>query len=202
MRNMTTYKISFPIFIIVSLIGTGLMFGQSSQQATAPKQAVSGPADTKKSTSADTAVNQIVDKIVAREAALAAVMKDMHPLVETYLQTLEKDDELAFHPTGDQYFLGKLDFNPGQIRERTFMNQANKSANIASSIAAGFKQMYSVRYLPEGFEQMLVVSGGFDRNTYNFEYVRREFLGAVRCLVFDVTAKKGGSGTFQRTHLG
>src|SRR5437667_8534555 len=44
---------------------------------------------------------------------------------------------------------------------------------------------------------MLVVGGQFGRNNYNFEYVRREFLGAVRCLVFDVTAKKGGSGTFK-----
>ena len=91
----------------MSLIGTGLMFGQSSQQAPGSKQAVSGPADTKTSTSAEAAANQIIDKIVAKEAALGATMKEMHPLVETYLQTLEKDDELAFHPTGDQYFLGK-----------------------------------------------------------------------------------------------
>jgi hypothetical protein len=27
----------------------------------------------------------------------------------------------------------------------------------------------------------------FDRRTYRFEYVRREFLGEVRCLVFDVS---------------
>jgi hypothetical protein len=59
------------------------------------------------------------------------------------------------------------------------------------------KQMYSVKYLPEGFEQMLVMGGHFDRNTYNFEYVRREFLGTVRCLVFDVMPKKAGSGTFK-----
>jgi len=198
MRNMTTYKFSFPVFIIISLISAGLAFAaQSSQQAPGSKQAVPGPADSKKTTSADTAVNQIIDRITAKEAALAATMKEMHPLVETYIQTLEKDDALAFHPTGDRYFLGKLDFNPGQIRERTFLNSPNKSSNIAGSIGGGFKQIYSVKYLPEGFEQMLVVAGPFDRNTYNLEYVRREFLGAVRCLVFDVTPKKRGSGTFK-----
>ena len=35
----------------------------------------------------------------------------------------------------------------------------------------------------------------FDREHYDFRYVRREFLGDVRCLVFDVTPKpKSGRG--------
>ncbi len=28
---------------------------------------------------------------------------------------------------------------------------------------------------------------GFDKSNYKFDYVRREFLGDIRCLVFDVT---------------
>jgi hypothetical protein len=120
-------------------------------------------------------------------------MKTMHPLVETYIQNLDKDDELAFHPSGDQYFLGKLDFNPAAVRERTFLNKPS----FPTSIGSRLKQIYSVKYLPEGFEQMLVVGGQFGRNNYSFEYQRREFLGAVRCLVFDVTPNKGGAGTFK-----
>jgi len=54
-----------------------------------------------------------------------------------------------------------------------------------------------VKYLPGGFAQMLVVDGHFDRKNYQFEYVRREFLGAVRTLVFDVTPKKGTDGIFK-----
>jgi hypothetical protein len=39
---------------------------------------------------------------------------------------------------------------------------------------------------------------GFTRNTYDFSYVHREFLGDVRCLVFEVTPKKGtGNGRFR-----
>ena len=35
----------------------------------------------------------------------------------------------------------------------------------------------------------------FDRSHYEFHYIRREFLGDIRCLVFDVTPKKNqGSG--------
>ena len=37
----------------------------------------------------------------------------------------------------------------------------------------------------------------FDRQHYDFHYARREFLGDVRCLVFDVTPKKdAGRGRF------
>jgi hypothetical protein len=68
---------------------------------------------------------------------------------------------------------------------------------VSGSIFDKMKQVYSVKYLPEGFEQMLVVGGHFDRTSYNFEYVRREFLGTVRCLVFDVTPKNGGRGSFK-----
>jgi hypothetical protein len=45
-----------------------------------------------------------------------------------------------------------------------------------------------VSYFPEGFAQMaLIDTRNFDRKTYKFDYVRREFLGDVRCLVFDLS---------------
>jgi hypothetical protein len=53
-------------------------------------------------------------------------------------------------------------------------------------------------FLPQGFLQMIYLDMyGFDRQHYNFEYVRREFLGEVRCLVFDVDpVKKKDKGRF------
>jgi len=197
MRNIN-YKLSFLVFVITSLITASLIFaGQSSQQAPGSKQGAPAAADRTQSTSAETAVSQIVEKFVTKEAALSATMKEMHPLVETYIQNLEKDDELAFHPTGDRYFLGKLDYKPTAIKERAFEDQTGRTSAATNSILDRLKQIYSVKYLPEGFEQMLVIGGQFGRNNYNFEYVRREFLGAVRCLVFDVMPKKGGAGTFK-----
>ena len=199
MHNVN-YRLSFLVFVIASLTTASLMFaGQSSQpaQATGSKQDASAPAEAAKPAAAETAVSQIIEKFLARETALGVTMKDMHPLVETYIQNLEKDDELAFHPTGDQYFLGKLDYKPTSIKERAFEDQSGRTSAARNSILDRLKQIYSVKYLPEGFEQMLVVGGQFGRNNYNFEYVRREFLGAVRCLVFDVMPKKGGSGTFK-----
>src|SRR5579862_2063743 len=190
-RRNVNFKRLLLVFI-TCVISTGLVFAQQPQQRPGSKQPAAATADAGKNSAAEAAVNQMVEKIVAKETALSAAMKGMHPLVETYIQTLDKDDELAFHPTGDQYFLGKLQFNPGSIHEKTFLNDG-----MTTSIFGRMKQMYSVKYLPEGFEQMLVVGGHFDRASYNFEYARREFLGTVRCLVFDVMPKKGGSGTFK-----
>ena len=42
-----------------------------------------------------------------------------------------------------------------------------------------------------------VDTNGFDKSHYKFDYVRREFLGEVRTLVFDVTPlPKSGKGRF------
>jgi len=186
------HKTPLLALIIICLVTPALVFAGQSPQQPASKQTPARPADATKNTAADTAISQIIDKIVAKESALSTAMKDMHPLVETYLQTLDKDDELAFRPTGDQYFLGKLQFNPSEIREKTFLGDS-----MSTSLFGKMKQVYTVKYLPEGFEQMFVIGGHFDRQSYNFEYARREFLGRIRCLVFDVTPKKGGSGSFK-----
>ena len=51
-----------------------------------------------------------------------------------------------------------------------------------------FSKDASTEFLPRGFAQMTVLdASNFDRRTYNFDYVRREFLGDVRCLVFEVS---------------
>jgi hypothetical protein len=177
---------------MICVISTSLVFAGQSTQPSGSKQTPTPPAVTAKNTAAEAALTQMVEKIVVRETALTGIMKGMHPLVETYIQTLDKDNELAFHPTGDQYFLGKLQFNPGEIREKTFLGDT-----VTTSIFSKMKQVYSIKYLPEGFEQMLVIGGHFDGHNYNFEYVRREFLGTVRCLVLDVKPKKAGNGTFK-----
>jgi hypothetical protein len=187
MRNVN-FKTSLFI-LIISLAGTGLVFAQQNQAATTPIAAAATAAPDAMS------VNQIIDRIIGREAIMASKMRSLHPLVETYLQSLDKDDELAFHPVSDRYFLGKLDFN-AEEKEHSLLKDGRVSS-IANSITSKIKQLYSVKYLPGGFAQMLVVNGHFDRKDYNIEYVRREFLGEVRTFVFDVTPKKGSLGTFK-----
>jgi hypothetical protein len=136
-------------------------------------------------------MTEIIDKAVQQEASLAARITKFHPLIETYIQNLDRDDELAFVPKNDQYFLGKLDLT-AEGKERSLMPQQTWTKAIGSRIS----QIYSVRFLPNGFAQMLYINGGFKRSNYSFEYVRREFLGEVRCMVFDVKPIPHTDGTF------
>jgi hypothetical protein len=130
-------------------------------------------------------MEQITDKVVSQERLIIKRLTSYRPLMETYLQRLEKHDELAFVPVGDQYFLGKLEFTPPDPKEKTLLQKPNWAESFKSKIS----RLYSIQYLPAGFAQMLVVNDNLDRKNYDFEYVRREFLGTVRCLVFDVKPK-------------
>ena len=180
MRNVN-FKLFFCVSVI-SLVSTGLIFaGQSARQNQTSETAPAASAALANTTSA----TEIVDRIVSREQALTTRMKSLHPLVETYLQQLDKDDELAFRPVGDQYFLGKLDFN-SEVREESLL----KKPGLPGIITGKITQLYSVKYLPAGFAQMLAVDAHFNRTNYDFEYIRREFLGEVRTIVFDVSPKK------------
>ena len=51
--------------------------------------------------------------------------------------------------------------------------------------------VYSLHFLPMGFAQMVVLDTDFQKKYYNFTFVRREFLGELRCLVIDVQPKEG-----------
>src|SRR5262245_47382781 len=189
MRNVY-FKIS-SFLLVVSVAATGVIFGGQSQQPQQQNQ--TAPQQTKSSPPPDSsAVNQILDKITARESVLAARMRTLHPLVETYIQTLEKDDAVAFRPTGDKYFLSKLDLNSPD-KEQTML----KKEGFADKVLGKVTQIYSVKYLSSGFAQMILVGSNFDRKNYDFEYVQREFLGDVRTVVFDVQPKKGTKGSIK-----
>jgi len=178
------------ILLLISLTCAGMVAGQSSPQN---RPTTTAPTTSEPPSPANgLSISQIIDKIVAKEVALSAKMRTLHPLVETYLQNLDKDDELTFRPSGDKYFLGKLDFN-AESKQKTMLDKEG----IADKVLGRVTQLYSVKYLPGGFAQMLVVYGKFDRKDYDWEYVRREFLGEVRTLVFDVVPKKGSKGTFK-----
>jgi hypothetical protein len=57
--------------------------------------------------------------------------------------------------------------------------------------------LYAMHFLPLGFAQMVVLDTDFQKRYYNFNFVRREFLGEVRCLVIDVEPKSdSGTGRF------
>src|SRR4051812_35348903 len=60
-------------------------------------------------------IDEVVNRFTRREAEIVGTVTKYTPLVETYLQLLEADEELGAVPRGDKYFLGKLDFKKGLI---------------------------------------------------------------------------------------
>lgn len=141
-------------------------------------------------------IDQVVDQIIEREHALIQFLKDRTPLVETYLQNLQPDAKLGSVPKEDHYFLGRLDL--GDVDRRDYLT---KEASFQRTLMGGVTKLFRIQYQPMGFSWMIFADRqNFDRNHYDFHYVHREFLGDVRCLVFEVMPKKNaGNGLFQGT---
>ena len=140
-------------------------------------------------------MDQALDRIISNEQRMYGQMRNYSPLVETYIQNLKPDKDLGEVPGGDKYFLGRADFQKG-VNLVPLTETAGKSKKVVGSIGNFFS--FAMQYLPDGFLQMIFIdTNGFDKQHYKFDYVRREFLGEVRCLVFDVTpAEKNNRGRF------
>ena len=141
----------------------------------------------------------LVQQSVAREKATIQEIQKHSPLVQTYIQNTRPDAELAASPTSDEYMLDRVDFRKG------FTAQAYKSGDQAQGFFQGPANVFralstalKITDAPTGFMDMMFVDlDNYDRAHYDFVFVRRQFLGQVRTLVFDVRPKLGtGSGRF------
>jgi hypothetical protein len=139
--------------------------------------------------------DQVIDRVVSNEQRLYAQIRNYSPLVETYIQNLKADKDLGQVPAGDKYFLGRANFAKG-VSLVPLNDTQTKGKKVFGSIGNFFS--FAMQFLPDGFLQMIFIdTNGFDRQNYKFDYVRREFLGEVRCLVFDVTPTgKNNRGRF------
>jgi hypothetical protein len=127
-------------------------------------------------------LNEVVDKIVAQENTEMQLLRQYSPLVETYIQYIRADQRFGEVPDGDRYFLGRAALAKGLELE-----PLNREAGMKQKMFGGWGDFFSMEFVPAGFLQMIYLdTNGFDQEHYKFEYVRRDFLGEVRCLVFDV----------------
>jgi len=138
-------------------------------------------------------MDQVVDRFIEREHKLINLLEDRTPIVETYLQNVTPDVELGPVPKNDRYFLGRMDLSKS-IDRKDYM----KEQSMEKRLLGGFTKYFKVQYQPLGFSWMIFADrDDFDRQHYDFRYNHREFLGEVRCLVFDVTPRKdAGKGRF------
>jgi len=141
-------------------------------------------------------MDQVLDRVINNEQRLYSQMRSYQPLVETYIQNLKPDKDLGQVPAGDKYFLGRANFSHG-VSLVPLNDVSSKGHRMMGSVGNFFS--FAMQFLPDGFLQMIFIdTNGFDKQHYHFDYVRREFLGEVRCLVFDVTPldKKNTRGRF------
>jgi hypothetical protein len=139
-------------------------------------------------------VEQAVDRAIARECALLSILHTRAPVAETYIQDLAADSDLGTVPVTDHYFLGRIDLSHG-VTQTSYLPKSSEGKKPFDL----FGKFFTRHYLPKGFAQMMLIDGGeFDRRHYDFEFLRREFLGDVRTLVFSVSPRIGsGPGRFE-----
>jgi hypothetical protein len=177
-----------PALMAMSLVAAAQL--PAAQEPVAQQPAAQQPAVQQPAT-----VSQVVDKIVTREQEEMRLIRQFSPLVETYVQNFREDKHLGAVPDGDKYLLGRADFSRG-LEVVSLNNTESKNKKFFGSM--GNFLAFGKQYVPAGFLQMVFIdTDGFNQGNYKFTYVRREFLGEVRCLVFDLTPMpKSGKGRF------
>jgi len=137
--------------------------------------------------------SEAIDKIIAQEQAEAALLRQYAPLVETYIQYMRSDKQGATVPDGDKYFIGRADLSKG-----IGLEPMEQQTSLKHKLLGNWGSFFGTEFVPRGFLQMIFLDeNGFNRQNYTIEYARREFLGEVRCLVFDVNpARKGDKWRF------
>jgi hypothetical protein len=130
------------------------------------------------------AVDTLLDRIVQQEQDLVEQLRAKSAVVETYIQEMGDTPGISELSIRDHYFLGRLDLAKGLNYVPLAARSETKGARLS------FLRKTPAVFVPGGFAQMVMPDrDGFNRQNYQLEYVRREFLGEVRCLVFDVSPR-------------
>jgi hypothetical protein len=131
-------------------------------------------------------VNKVIDRIIEREISEIPIIRQFNPIIETYIQDMKSEPGVSAVPVRDHYLLGQADLSK-DIVDRSMLTKGkgkNDQFNPISHLGAFTNSSHA----PESFLKMIYVDPkGFDRQHYQFQFARREFLGEVRCVVFDVT---------------
>ncbi len=141
----------------------------------------------------------LVEKAVAQEKMTVKIIQEHTPVVQSYIQNMRPDPKLYSIPESDQYLLGRVDFG------KSFSNKGYETKSTSRGLfkgsfkyVTGLTKAFNLSYSATGFMDMMFLDPvSFDQQHYDFAYVRREFLGTIRTVVFDVRPKpKTGAGRF------
>jgi hypothetical protein len=179
---------------LTAAVAFALMVGSALPAMAGPKK--NSNQDARKLTPAQ---NALVDKAIAREAVVLKTLRDRSPIVETYIQNMRPDPVMGQTVDSDVHFLARVDFGK-VIGENSFAGGGAKNkGGFRHSLGyiTGLSKDLHLSFNDAGFVRMIVIdSAGFDRQHYNFTYLRNDFLGTVPTVVFDVSPIKKIPGRF------
>ncbi len=147
----------------------------------------------------------VIKAMVVEERGLVLRLRKYHPIVETYIQNLRPDPKLGNVPVKDHYYLGQLDYRQALEKDDSYLQKppANWKKQLVqrldplNPLDTYLASFYSMHFLNAGFVSMLFPDPSrFDPGSYRFRYIRQEFLGNVRCYVFNVRPRHGIKGAF------
>jgi hypothetical protein len=180
-QNLHEKDIPAPVF--PSIVQTNVAQTEAVQSETVSAEVHAAPGS----------FDEVLDRMIEQEHGLLAQLRNLRPMVETYVQNLKGDTEGKPAPVKDEYFLGRLDISEGP-EDVSFVGQPGFGRGRLSRLTG----IFSLRFQPLGFAQMVVLDTDLYKKYYNFTYVRREFLGEVRCIVIDAQPKPDAPpGRFQ-----
>lgn len=135
-------------------------------------------------------VEQVADRVFKAEAGLTARMRAFKPIVEVYVQNVEPHERLGTVPVRDEYHLGQFEWSDadGPRLNRLVPEKTNRN---------WLARPFGVQLRPDGFTSMAVPDWRLlNIKHYEFKFLRREFLGEVRCLVLDVQPRSNPQDGF------
>lgn len=172
-------RVEWALFLIIS---AGLTVGQdaaptagSSQTPGAvPAAAQAAPASPHKPIT----LGELVDSATRQERRMTELMRNFHPIVETYIQEQQPDQALGTSPKTDDYFLSRLNVSGKSATALSFSDDDRSKKG---------DQRKAATFVAGGFADALFPDlDHFDRQNYDFEFVRWENLGDLRCGVLNV----------------
>ena len=149
----------------------------------------------------------LIDKAAARERLMVAELRKRIPIVQTYIQNVKSDPKLASVPSSDTYLLSRVDFGKTfeaegyqekTVKKGFFKDSIGALGNIGKAL-----HLDEGEYSSTGFMDMMFLDAtSFDRQHYDFQFVRRDFLGSVHTQVFDVFPRTKQKGMLNGRFIG
>ena len=139
--------------------------------------------------SAASRVDELLQRIAEAENELLDRLGAYEPFMETYLQAA--DEQTAAADVDDHYLFGRVRIAESDVVWTSF----SISRAFFPKKRTFFAKLGKKAFEPEAFARMIAPdAAGLSRDWYAFEFLRREFLGAVRTLVFNVQPIRGDEG--------